>query len=79
MSQKLAGQQSKSKVSKIRELWKKDEQKYLNAKNSVEKEQIKSEIYESIRIQLGMQKKHKGMIRQTVNILLGYKPKPKTK
>jgi hypothetical protein len=79
MSQKLAGQQSKSKVSQIRELWKKQEQKYNNAKNSVEKEQIKSQIYESIRIQLGMPKKQKGMIRQTVNILLGYKPKPKTK
>ncbi len=79
MSQKLAGQKSESKVSQIRKLWKIDEQKYLNAKNSVEREQIKSKIYESIRIQLGMPKKHKGMIRQTVNILLGYKPKPKTK
>ncbi len=77
MSQKMAGKNI-SRSNLIRKLWKKEESRYQNAKNSVEKAQIKKEIYEIIRVKLDLSKKQMPMVRQTVNILLGYKPKSKT-
>ena len=78
MSQKLTGKGNISRSNKIRELWKQEESRFQKAKNSVEKAQIKKEIYEIIRVKLGLTKKQMPMVRQTVNFLLGYKPKPKT-
>jgi len=46
MSQKMAGNKNISRSNLIRKLWKQEESRFKNAKNSVERAEIKREIYE---------------------------------